>query len=421
MRQAVVTSPGVVELQHAETPTPADGEIVVRTRLVGVCGSDVHAFHGRHPFVPLPYRPGHEIFGTVEASRDGSRLAPGARVVIEPILACGTCKYCRDGRYNLCATMTFFGCTAPGGGLAECFAIAEDRAVTIPEELSDDLAVLVEPLATPVHAVRLAAGNSAARRSTGANSAAGNTAGESNTTADIVGASIAAANSADESNATTNSTGASNATANSADESIAAADSAGDSSSAGKSGDKGGELAGKTVAILGAGTIGLLTLIAARHAGAARIAVSDLPPAQRDRAARLGADSVHDGADPGMVDDIRDDLGTSADIVFDCVSVQSSVDQAIAIAVKGGTVVVVGVPAAPVTVPLPEIQDLQVRVQGSATYTRDDIEQAISMLAAGVVDPADIITARYPLARVDEAFAAASSGEHVKVVVAADQ
>ncbi|MEV6634738.1 alcohol dehydrogenase catalytic domain-containing protein [Actinoplanes sp. NPDC051470] len=385
MRQAVVTSPGVVELQHADTPTPADGEVVVRARLVGICGSDVHAFHGRHPFVPLPYRPGHEIYGTVESSRDGSRLVPGTRVVIEPILACGTCKYCRDGRYNLCATMTFFGCTAPGGGLAEWFAIPEDRAVPIPDELSDDLAVLVEPLSTPVHAVRLAAGSSTARSGAIGNSTAGN-----------------------------------NAAGNNAAGSSATADSARDSSGTGNSGDRGGELAGQTVAILGAGTIGLLTLIAARHAGAARIAVSDLSPAKRDRAARLGADSVHDGADPGMVDAIRDDLGTSADIVFDCVSVQSSVDQAIAIAVKGGTVVVVGVPAAPVTVPLPEIQDLQVRVQGSATYTRDDIEQAISMLAAGVVDPADIITARYPLAKVDEAFAAASSGEHVKVVVTAD-
>jgi threonine dehydrogenase-like Zn-dependent dehydrogenase len=107
-------------------------------------------------------------------------------------------------------------------------------------------------------------------------------------------------------------------------------------------------------------------------------------------------------------------------VVFDCVAIQSSIDQAVAMAVKGGTVVVVGVPAAPVTVPLPEIQDLQVRIQGSATYTRDDMAGAIAMLAAGVVNPDDIITARYPLTEVAAAFAAASSGRQVKVVVAAD-
>jgi 2-desacetyl-2-hydroxyethyl bacteriochlorophyllide A dehydrogenase len=335
VRQAVVTAPGVVALRPAPASPPAPGEAAVRMRMVGICGSDVHAFHARHPFVALPYAPGHEILGTVEG---GDGPAPGTRVTIEPILACGRCKYCLDGRYNLCATMTFFGCTTPGGGLTDRFTIGADRLVPVPDELSDAHAVLIEPLSTPVHAVRLA----------------------------------------------------------------------------------GPDLTGKTVAILGAGTIGLLTLAAARHAGAARIAVSDLAPAKRQLAAELGADSTYDAAAPGMVRAIRDDLGTSADVVFDCVAVQSSVDQAIAIAVKGGTVVVVGVPAAPVTVPLPEIQDLQVRVQGSATYTREDIDQAIALLAAGVVDPARIITARYPLARIGEAFAAAASGRHVKVVVTAD-
>jgi threonine dehydrogenase-like Zn-dependent dehydrogenase len=121
-----------------------------------------------------------------------------------------------------------------------------------------------------------------------------------------------------------------------------------------------------------------------------------------------------------MADAIRADLGTSADVVFDCVSVQASVDQAIAIALKGGTVVVVGVPAAPVTVPLPEIQDLQVRIQGSATYTRDDFAGAITMLATGLVNPDDFITARYGLTKVADAFDAASTGRHVKVVVTAD-
>jgi threonine dehydrogenase-like Zn-dependent dehydrogenase len=142
-------------------------------------------------------------------------------------------------------------------------------------------------------------------------------------------------------------------------------------------------------------------------------------PGKRELARRLGADWVYDAVAPNLVAAVRDDLGTSADVVFDCVSTQSSMDQAVAMAVKGGTIVVIGVPAAPVTVPLPEIQDLQVRIQGSATYTRDDMAGAIAMLAAGLVNPDDIITARYPLAEVAAAFAAASSGRQVKVVVAA--
>ena len=107
-------------------------------------------------------------------------------------------------------------------------------------------------------------------------------------------------------------------------------------------------------------------------------------------------------------------------MVFDCVAVQPTIDQAIAIALKGGTVVVVGVPAAPVTIPLPQIQDLQVRIQGSATYTRDDMTRAIGMLAAGLIEQDDIVTARYPFSRVGEAFAEAASGRQVKVIVTAE-
>jgi threonine dehydrogenase-like Zn-dependent dehydrogenase len=89
-------------------------------------------------------------------------------------------------------------------------------------------------------------------------------------------------------------------------------------------------------------------------------------------------------------------------------------------AIKGGTVVVVGVPSAPVTLPLPEVQDLQIRVQGSATYVRDDILAAIDMLERGAVHAADIVTAVYALGDAPAAFAAAAGGSHVKVALAGD-
>ena len=337
IRQVRVAAPGEVEVLSVPRPVAGAGEAVVRMSVVGICGSDVHASHGRHPFVPLPYFPGHEVVGVVSEVGAGVDLPVGSRVVVEPILACGHCKYCTDGRYNLCATMSFFGCTAPAGGLADVFVLPADRLVPVPAELDDLQAALIEPLSTPVHAVALA----------------------------------------------------------------------------------GPDLTGKSVAIIGSGTIGLLTLAAARHAGAARIAVADPLPAKRELAARLGADSVWDPTADDFVDQVRRDLGTSADVVFDCVSVQRTVEQAVALAVKGGTVVIVGVPAAPVTVPLPEIQDLQVRLQGSATYTRADYHTAMDMLRSGLVNAADIVTAQYPIDRAAEAFAEASSGRQVKVVVLA--
>jgi threonine dehydrogenase-like Zn-dependent dehydrogenase len=116
---------------------------------------------------------------------------------------------------------------------------------------------------------------------------------------------------------------------------------------------------------------------------------------------------------------VREALGGSADIVFDCVSVQSSLDQAIAIADKGGTVMVVGVPAREVTVPLPIVQDHQIRIQGSATYLPPDYAESADLLGRGAVKAADFVTAVRPLAQVAEAFALASSGQHVKVLVSA--
>ncbi len=338
-RQVVVDRDGAITIAVVPDPRPGPGEAVIRMVAAGICGSDVHAVHGQHPWVKPPYHPGHEIVGIVEATESGSGFAPGTRVAIEPILACGTCKRCRGGDYNLCRSMTFFGCTTPLGGMADRFVIPVDRLIPLPLSLGDLDAALVEPLSTPVHAVRLA----------------------------------------------------------------------------------GGDLTGTSVAILGAGTIGLLVLAAARDANAQRIAVCEPLPVKRELALRLGADAVFDPREATLVDAVRDDLGESADVVFDCVAIQSTMDQAIAMAVKGGTVMVVGVPNEPITLPLPEVQDLQIRVQGSATYVRDDILTAIEMLERGVVTARDLVTGVYALDDAAAAFDAAASGRHVKVVVVADE
>lgn len=335
IRRVVVTAPGVIEVTTADKPAPAAGEALVRMSVSGVCGSDTHAAHGRHPFVPLPYRPGHEVVGVVTEVGEGvTEVVTGQRVTVEPTLPCWDCKMCRSGRSNLCEHLQFFGCGYAQGGMADFFTVPANRLHVIPDELDDEQAALIEPLSTPVHAVGLA-----------------------------------------------------------------------------------GDIAGKAVVIIGAGTIGLLVLAAARHAGAGRIVMTDMLPSKRDRALRLGADAVVDGGRADLVQAVRAELGESADVVFDCVAIQPTVDQAVALALKAGTVVVVGVPAAPVTVPLPQIQDQQVRIQGSATYLPQDYATAIEIITAGEVSTAEMITSRFPLDRVAEAFAASSGGEEVKVLV----
>src|SRR5436190_7284581 len=341
----VVAYPERIVVEAADVPAPGPGEALVRALSAGVCGSDLHAVRGRHPFVPLPYRPGHEVVGIVEAlGPAGAGPGPAApawtagdRVIVEPDLPCWTCKMCLSGRENLCENLRFFGCGYPQGGMADYFTLAANRLHAVPEVLDDHTAALIEPLSTPVHAVRLA-----------------------------------------------------------------------------------GDVAGRAVAVLGAGTIGLFTLAVLRAHGAGKVVSTDPNLAKRQRAVALGADVATDARSPDVTGQVREALGGSADIVFDCVAIQSSVDQAIAIADKGGTVMVVGVPAREVTVPLPIVQDHQIRIQGSATYLPEDYAESADLLRRGAVKAADFVTAVRPLAQVAEAFELASSGQHVKVLVSAD-
>ncbi len=333
----VVVYPGRIAVEAADIPAPGPDEALVRTLMAGVCGSDLHAAHGRHPFVPLPYRPGHEVVGVIEtvgSAVEGAGFRPGQRVIVEPDLPCWTCKMCTSGRENLCENLQFFGCGYPQGGMADYFTLAANRLHPVPDLLDDPTAAIIEPLSTPVHAVRLA-----------------------------------------------------------------------------------GDVAGRTVAVLGAGTIGLFTLAVLRAHGAGKVVSTDPNLAKRARAEALGADATVDARTPDVAAAVRQALGGSADIVFDCVAIQSSMDQAIAMADKGGTVVVVGVPAREVTVPLPIVQDHQIRIQGSATYLPADYSESAGLLSRGAVKTADFVTALRPLDQVAEAFELASSGNHVKVLV----
>jgi 2-desacetyl-2-hydroxyethyl bacteriochlorophyllide A dehydrogenase len=156
-RRIVVNALDDVVVETVPEETPAAGEARVRSTIVGICGSDLHAACGSHPFIDLPYRPGHEVVGIVDAVGAGVDASwVGSRVAVEPNLACGHCTQCRSGRYNICRDLLVLGCQTPGG-LADSFTIPVDRLVAVPPDLDDTHAILIEPLATPVHAVRRAA------------------------------------------------------------------------------------------------------------------------------------------------------------------------------------------------------------------------------------------------------------------------
>lgn len=156
LRRIVVNSFDDIAVEKVAEPQAGAGEVLVRSTVVGICGSDMHAAHGRHPFMSLPFWPGHEVVGVVAGV--GSGVDPeldGKRVVIEPNLACGECDQCKEGRYNICSKLEVFGCQTPGG-MTDKFVIAADRVIPLPDDLEDKWAALIEPMSTPVHAVRRA-------------------------------------------------------------------------------------------------------------------------------------------------------------------------------------------------------------------------------------------------------------------------
>lgn len=334
MRQIVLDKPETIVVREATKPTPRLGDALVRTEQVGICGSDLHAYHGKHPFISLPVVPGHEVVGIVEALGDGaSGLAVGDRVVLEPNIVCGECLHCRSGRYNLCDNLTVVGCVGPlDGGMADYFIAPAQRFIKVDERLTLEQATMIEPLATGTHAVRVAGGTK-----------------------------------------------------------------------------------DKRVAVLGAGSIGLLTMQAARAGGAAVIVVTDLSAEKRERALTLGADAAYDPREPGVVEAMRARMGGPAEVVFDCVAFQATIDQSIALAHKGGTVIVEGVPEHDVTVPLAIIQDREIRLQGTAMYTREDMLSAMRLIAEGKVDAGSLVTKVMPLDQAAAGFAAADSGSEIKV------
>lgn len=338
MRRALVEPLSGVRVEDTSTPVPTGDLVLVRSTVVGICGSDTHALAGHHPFLDRPYAPGHEAVGTVEAlGPDATGVDIGQRVLLKPNVACGACDNCGAGRTNACENLTWIGCDPSrhwSGAMAELFVAPSANLYPVPDDVDDRTAVLVECLATPVHAARIS-----------------------------------------------------------------------------------GDLSGARVVVLGAGTIGVFCAVAARAAGASRVVVTDLDEGKLARALRIGAD----GAVNASVDDLEvqviEALGGRADVVMDCVANERSFAQAVQMLRRAGTLDIVGVPARDAVLPMPYIQDYEIRVQGSAAYTETDIETSIAIARSGGIPTDELIATSFDLEHAADAFESAARDSSGKVLI----
>ena len=344
---------GPLSLRDIDPPElPGPGWVRVRPRLSGICGSDLATIDGTssrwfEPIVSFPFTPGHELVGDLD---------DGSRVVVVPVLSCTprgldpVCSACADGRINHCERIGFGQlepglqcgfCESTGGGWSTLMVAHESQLVPVPEALSDEAAVVVEPLACAVHAASL--------------------------------------------------------------------------------------VTSTQVAVIGAGTLGLLTIAALRHAHPdIEILATAKHPHQRTLAKELGADRV---VAPGELDRAvraatgsmryeNGQLGGGIAGVVDCVGSPESLAQALRIAAPGSTVLAVGMPGV-TTIDLTPLWQREVALKGAYAYQRADFDTAVDL--AGRLDLGRLVSATYPLRAYEDAIAhAAHAGARGAVKIAFD-
>ncbi len=152
-----MTSPGSIEYRDIPEPEKLkDNEILLRIKKIGICGSDVHVFHGEHPATPYPVVQGHEYSAVVEAvGKNVRKVFPGMKATARPQLVCGQCGPCLKGQYNACQHLKVEGFQAPGVA-QDLFIVPEDRIVVFPDNMSFEQGAMIEPSAVGAHATNRA-------------------------------------------------------------------------------------------------------------------------------------------------------------------------------------------------------------------------------------------------------------------------
>jgi L-iditol 2-dehydrogenase len=292
-RAAPFKAPGLLEIRKVEASSLGEGELRVRVRACGICGSDLNIFR-RDPPIPM-FWGGHEISGVVEevgSGVDGARV--GERVSVFPLIACKTCEMCKEGFPNICPNTLFISFNL-AGGFAEYVTVPEANLFTLPEALGFDEASLIEPVACAFHAMGVA-----------------------------------------------------------------------------------GSVEGKTVIVVGAGTIGLLTVVMAKRFGAAKVVVTGKYEHQRELALRLGAD-VAIATEADIKVEISKAAG-KADIVFETVGGydSSTITDAIEILRPGGIIVLSGVHYKTPQMNLKNLTEKELQLRGTQRYKQEDFERAVA-------------------------------------------
>jgi len=153
LKQAVMAAPGQVDIVDVDLPKIGANQILVKVKNIGVCGSDIHVWHGKHPTTSYPVVQGHEVSAVITAvGSKVSNLDIGNAVTVQPQVVCGKCYPCTHGMYNDCEVLKVMGFQTMGMA-SEYFAVDANKVLKLPQGMSFEHGAMIEPLAVAIHAI----------------------------------------------------------------------------------------------------------------------------------------------------------------------------------------------------------------------------------------------------------------------------
>lgn len=341
MKSIVIHAARDLRIEEREAAQPGPGEVQIALATGGICGSDLHYFnHGGFGTVRLkePMILGHEVSGHITALGEGvSGLTLGQLVAVSPSRPCGTCRYCREGRFNQCLNMRFYGSAMPFPHIQGAFRqvlVAEAAQCAPADGLTSGEAAMAEPLSVCLHATRRA-----------------------------------------------------------------------------------GQMMGKSVLVTGCGPIGILSILAARRAGADLIVATDLSGYTLQKAKEAGADlTLNMSQTPDALERFSADKGTF-DILYECSGAAPALSAGIMALQPGGTILQLGL-GGDMTLPMMAITAKELVLKGSFRF-HEEFFTAVSLMQKGLIDVKPFITQTFALEDAVTAFETAGDrNQAVKAQIA---
>jgi len=322
MLQALMTQPGKIKFHEIAKPKPGKGEILLQIKRIGICGSDIHVYYGKHPFTKYPIVQGHEYCGIVEAvGEEVENMKPKTLATARPQLVCGECSPCRRGDYNVCEKLKVQGFQA-NGCAQEFFIVPKDRIVPLPDPITPDQGALVEPAAVGAHSTARA-----------------------------------------------------------------------------------GELKGKNIVVLGAGTIGNMVAQFVRARGAKNILITDLSDYRLQIAQKCGIKNTSNAKKESLVDATKRVFGKEGfQVAFEAVGAEQTIADAIRNIEKGGKIVVLGVFEKKPQIDMSIVGEHEISLIGTLMYKHEDYIEAAKMISEGEIITEPLVTKHFPFNQYIDAY-----------------